>query len=341
MTRLNAFGTVGGLALSTLLAATAGAQTSTLYVTDGDSSRLAIVQGGNVTVMRTHLRGYPITVDGSVWIGDYNGAQPNTIEYDLAGNPTGAFLPYSPVFAVDATTDGNVAYELGNAFSSNATVYSLNKDLSGAPAALFSVSGSADIVGITFDSASGNLWVSSGSMIWEYTTGGSLVSSWAHSSGRGCIAYESATDTLWYVPNGADRIVQYDKAGNLLQTVSTPGLAANNWGAEFEFGGAPRFTIRLSGSCPGPKTLSWNNAGSGQMGILIANGSGNYTLPTGPCAGTQLGLSGPGGLSLYNIIGTQGGSGQVSQTVGTPACGKWIQCIKTNNCATSNATGPI
>ncbi|MCL4199487.1 MAG: hypothetical protein KJZ69_18490 [Phycisphaerales bacterium] len=102
-----------------------------------------------------------------------------------------------------------------------------------------------------------------------------------------------------------------------------------------------RFTIRLSGSCPGQKTLSWSGAGSGQMGIILGNGPGNYTIPGGPCQGTQLGLSGPGGLQLYNIIGTNGGQGQVTANVGTAACGKWVQCIKTNDCTTSNATGPI
>ncbi len=102
-----------------------------------------------------------------------------------------------------------------------------------------------------------------------------------------------------------------------------------------------QFSIRLSGSCPGQKTLSWSGAGSGQMGIILGSGPGNYTLPGGPCSGTQLGLSGPGGLQLYNIIGTNGGQGQVTANVGTAACGKWVQCIKTNDCSTSNATGPI
>jgi len=105
--------------------------------------------------------------------------------------------------------------------------------------------------------------------------------------------------------------------------------------------GGGGFTIRLTGPCPGQKTLAWDGAGSGQMGILVGSGPGNYTIPFGPCAGTQLGLAGPGGLTLYNIIGTQGGTGQVSTTVGTPACNKFIQCIKTNDCSTSNVAGPI
>jgi len=105
--------------------------------------------------------------------------------------------------------------------------------------------------------------------------------------------------------------------------------------------GGGGFTIRLSGPCPGQTTLSWSGAGSGQMGVLVGNGAGNYVIPSGPCSGTQLGLSGPGGLLLHNVISTQGGSGQVTATVGTQACGKWVQCIKTDDCSTSNATGPI
>jgi hypothetical protein len=55
--------------------------------------------------------------------------------------------------------------------------------------------------------------------------------------------------------------------------------------------GGGGFTIRLTGPCPGQKTLAWDGAGSGQMGILVGSGPGNYTIPFGPCAGTQLGLA--------------------------------------------------
>jgi len=99
------------------------------------------------------------------------------------------------------------------------------------------------------------------------------------------------------------------------------------------------FRITLTGPCPGQKTLTWDGAGSGQMGIVVGNSQGNTNIPNGPCQGTQLGIS--GGLILYNVIGTQGGSGQVSTTVGIPACGKFVQCINTGTCETSNVAGPI
>ena len=103
--------------------------------------------------------------------------------------------------------------------------------------------------------------------------------------------------------------------------------------------GGGGFAITLSGPCPGSKTLSWTGAGSGQMGIVIGNAQGNTTIPFGPCQGTVLGIR--GSLLLYNVIGTQGGAGQVSGTVGGNACGKFVQCINTGTCNTSNVAGPI
>lgn len=107
----------------------------------------------------------------------------------------------------------------------------------------------------------------------------------------------------------------------------------------YECGGGGGFRITLTGDCPGRKTLAWSGAGSGQMGILLGNSQGTFTIPGGPCQGTQLGIS--GGITLYTVIGTMGGEGQVSATVGTGACGKFVQCIKTDDCTTSNVAGPI
>jgi MYXO-CTERM domain-containing protein len=223
----------GFIACGVLAAAgVAGAQTDPLYITDGDSARLAIVQNGVLqSVAATHVRGYPIIATSSVWIGDYNGNQPNSIEYDLAGNATGNTAPYTPVFAVDAGQDGKQSYQLGDAFNSSSTVYVSDMQL-GNPQKLFGVQGS-DLVGITFDSASGNLWITDQDQFYEYTTGGQLVSQFKHGVGRGCAAYETSTDTLWYITNGSDTISQFDKSGTLLQQLSINGLASNNWGAEF------------------------------------------------------------------------------------------------------------
>lgn len=54
-----------GLALSSA----AIAQTDTLYVTNGDAARLAIVQGGSlIAVKDTYVRAYPLAVRDTIWI---------------------------------------------------------------------------------------------------------------------------------------------------------------------------------------------------------------------------------------------------------------------------------
>lgn len=122
------------------------------------------------------------------------------------------------------------------------------------------------------------------------------------------------------------------------QNLMGPGTWDVSYGLVCGEGGG--FEISLSGDCPGQKTLAWTGAGPGQMGIVIANETGSFTIPGGPCEGTQLGL-GSAGLQLYNVIGTQGGTGEVNANVGQGACGKYVQCVKTDDCQTSNVVGPI
>lgn len=103
---------------------------------------------------------------------------------------------------------------------------------------------------------------------------------------------------------------------------------------------ARAFPISLGGPCPGWKSLDWSGAGAGNMAVLVSNGPGNTVIPGGPCVGTALGLS-SSGLRLVDIISTQGGSGRHLYITNPAHCGKFIQCIKTDTCDTSNVAGPI
>jgi hypothetical protein len=161
-----------------------------------------------------------------VWIGDYNGDQPNAIEYDLSGNPTGNAVPYSPVFAVDGGTDGKIGFQLGNAFSSTATVYGGGIDFSGS-APMLNVNGN-DLVGITFDTVNGSIRVSIRRTPTSTRAGGSGDRAVPPPERGGCIAYEGSTDTIWYVGTARhDRpVLQGGRAASVLMS----GLASNNWG---------------------------------------------------------------------------------------------------------------
>lgn len=222
----SAFAAVAACAFATAVHA---APVQTLFVTDGDAARLAMVNGTTVTTASTFYTAYPLAVRDTIWMGTYYG---NTArEYTLAGVATGNTLASTAVYAVDGASYGSKNYSLGSAFGRSATVYSANADWSG-QTAMFSVSGS-QLVGITVSSKSGNLWVSDMSKMYEYTMSGVLVSSFEQSGGRGSLAYESKTDTLWYVPNSSNTLLQYSTKGVLLDTVEIAGLRSNNWGAEF------------------------------------------------------------------------------------------------------------
>ncbi|QNN64637.1 hypothetical protein H9L12_10130 [Sphingomonas rhizophila] len=226
------------LAAVCFVAGAAPAAAGVLYVTDGDSSRLAIVNTATqaVTVTPTLPGQYPIAVSSSVWVGNYYGS--NSSQYNLDGSPTGVTAPAADVNAVDGTTNGVYNFELGNAFTNSATVYRANLDWTN-PVALFNVQHGSDLVGITYDTLSGNLWVSNNTTLFQYTLAGGLISQFNHAGGRGSLAYDTADGTLWYVSNGSNAIRQYSTSGSLLQTLNIPGLASNNWGAEFAIGATP------------------------------------------------------------------------------------------------------
>lgn len=212
---------------------------SLLYITDGDSSKLQaidITTGQLVFTATTSSRAYPIVVRDTIVLGhrDSPGA---TGEYSLTDGTLIGSLK-APLGTPDwrETVDGAAAgvynYTFA-AFTNSTTVYRTDADWSNATVA-FTLTGS-DLVGITFDPASGNLWVSDSGNVYQYTTTGTLVSQFAKTAGRAALAYQSTTDTLWLVPNNSSgSIEQYSKAGTLLQSLTVGGRSGNVFGAEFQ-----------------------------------------------------------------------------------------------------------
>ncbi len=98
------------------------------------------------------------------------------------------------------------------------------------------------------------------------------------------------------------------------------------------------FVLAIVGDCPGRVRLQWFNAAPGRpMGIVFARSTGSFRIVGGPCAGTRLGL-GANQLQLVTVIGTGGGSGQISATIGTNTCRGHVQLVVSDGspCSTSN-----
>jgi hypothetical protein len=227
-----------GLTLGLLAAGVEPASAGLIYITDGDSGVLRgydLTTGNQSFSASTFTFAYPIAVRDTVWIGHRDNNSNTAREYDKT---TGAATGNTAVMSsgsrsqlLDGTTDGTYNYAIQWA---TGQVFRANLDWSGMSSTpLFTTTVASDLMGITYDSGSGNLWVSNGNMAFEYTLGGSLVSSFAHTAGRGGLAYDATTDSLWFVPNiGSNALLQYSTSGVLLNTRSTPNRGGNFWGAE-------------------------------------------------------------------------------------------------------------
>lgn len=232
-----AFQLLAGLTLATLLTGLPLRAQTVLFITNGDAATLQAVDTatGNLLYSATTTSlAYPIVVRDTIWLGHRDDTG-SAIEYALAnGLPTGntAALPGTNFGNfVDGAAVGNFNYTLV-AFTSSSTVYRTNLDWTN-PVSAFTVSGN-DIVGITYDTASGNLWISDQSSIYQYSLTGTLISQFAHAGSRGSLAYNPSSDTLWYVPNASGSpLLQYSKTGTLLQSLTVNGRSSNVWGAEF------------------------------------------------------------------------------------------------------------
>lgn len=107
---------------------------------------------------------------------------------------------------------------------------------------------------------------------------------------------------------------------------------------DYDGGGSGTLQLSIVGPCPGLNTVTINGGIPGNVcRVLYAFGTGSFTIPSGPCAGTVLGLD--SSVSIYNGPFTFDASGQVifSASIPAAACGSvWVQAIEVGTCNTSN-----
>lgn len=117
-----------------------------------------------------------------------------------------------------------------------------------------------------------------------------------------------------------------------------PILAENMvaWAAE----GGGGINLSLSGNCPGTITADVTGATPGGfVGFVYAFGTGNFVIPGGVCAGTELGLD---NTTTLAGVATANGAGEASLSGNVPsgACGNvFIQAVDASTCSTSNVEG--
>ncbi len=311
------------------------AQTSVLYVTDGDSDFIKAIQGGSIVDQNSSTGGsrrYRVAVRDTIWLGDMDSG--TNAEFDLALDPTGNTSPTGVDITegTDGATDGVHNFTV-ESFVSTGTVYQYDGNWSGGTP-LFSVTGD-QIVGITYDTSADTLWVSDRFTVAQYDMAGNVLASFPHQGDRGSLAYEHATDTLWYVTNAPSNIIrQYAKDGTLLQTLNVP-YGGNVWGAEFQFAGEPpcfsvvseevvchadgtTFTLTVDGidACTGGMSTYTFTASGGAVGeelcftVLVDDG--------GFCCSTEICVTIPdctGGTGVLEILTIDTGDSWANSTI--------------------------
>lgn len=232
------FGLFGAMAI----VGTVNAQTEELYIVDGGSGRISVVQGGAVVRSWNQPNtAMPVTVMSTVRTYVQYSTSGNGSEYLLDGTPTGTTYAYQGESNtgqnIDGGTDGEYNYL---AAWNNGNIWRYDTDWKN-PEVLFPVSGPT---GVTYDSANGTLWVISytNQNVTEYDMSGNVISSFPYSTSSnwmGCLAYEASTDTLWATDFSNGDLYQFSKSGAVLQMIAVPAIAGYAWGGEFAFDSGP------------------------------------------------------------------------------------------------------
>lgn len=262
---------LAGLLLASLLASQPLRAQSVLYITDGNSASQHLqaidTTTGNITfsantVVNPGDQPFALAVRNSIWIISTYASPTKANEYSLSGVSTGNTVnlpPSLPSQFLDGTTDGSNNYTLAWNSSGNVDVFKANGDWTNL-SVLFntgSLNLSGDIAGIAYDFVSGNLWLAGATTLYQVSLTGALVSQFAHAGGRGSLAYQPSTDSLWFVPNSASSpLLQYSKTGTQLQSLTVNGRSGNVWGAEFQMIPEPSTYVLLGLGLAG---LFWRN----------------------------------------------------------------------------------
>ena len=224
-----------------LMATGAEAQTDVLYITDGATGTLFMVQGGAlIGTAPIPSRAYPIAVHDTVWVAiaaSLSSEEGPSREYDLTGAPTGNTAGSNTLAGVDGTTDRTYNFMIGRKDGQYLWRTDLrfsrpsNDSLDPSDTRAWIDLNDMDIPnGVAYDPTDRTFWIAGRYEVRHYSYGAALLGSFPHAFVSGGIAYEPSTDSLW-LTIGTNEIRNYAKNGDYLGSVTIPGLRGT--GAEF------------------------------------------------------------------------------------------------------------
>ena len=206
------------------------------YLFDGDSEDAWEITNGVVAnTFSTYRLGYPSSVRNTIWLGDRDDNEAR--EYTLAGVPTGNTSVGGSGFSqfLDGASGPNANYSVECCGSTDSVSVS-NLDFSN-QTVLFDLPAvnNRGGSGIAYDLANDTLYVSQidTDTIWNFDLSGNLLGSFDLGQEIVGLAYEEVTDSFWGFNRSTDNLVQFNRAGTVLQDVDIPNFNPGNpWGGE-------------------------------------------------------------------------------------------------------------
>ena len=234
------------------LALSAAAIAAPLYVSANGTMYVVDSTNGTISSSFTTGSAGPVAVGSTVKL--FNGSQSH--EYSLTGTPLGSTATDTGSGGFfDGTSDG-VAYNYSMPNSSGSTTvyrYDLNWNNR---TTLFTFSNSPEVfgLGIAYDLSDNTLWMANdvpGNDIKHFDLTGNLLGSFSFANGLGrpgALAYDQSTDSLWFLTESGNNLLQFSKTGTQINSFVVAGLS--HW-YSMEFANSGRGT-----DIPEPSTLA-------------------------------------------------------------------------------------
>jgi hypothetical protein len=148
----------------------------------------------------------------------------------------------------------------------------------------------------------------------------------------GFLRYTNVTAPTLYPGTHCDLTAYYGKGDGI--TSSTFSFRAWNGTLYTDVAGPPGPSLALSGTCPGPVTLTASNCTAGGMVAMIYGAAGTFTQTGSPCTGLTVDIAAPtlGGL----LVADGAGSAAVTFNAPAAACGLTVQAVDVGTCTTTN-----
>jgi hypothetical protein len=280
---------VAGLAL---MANSASAQVSELFLTSYQDTTTYVVQGGYIVrqFQRTQGDDGPALVvqDTVKCYGQQGGAIGH--EYSYAGAMlSGQYTNPSFASCYDGASDGVRNWTV-KVSGSTCTVLVGDADWGNMQTAFTPIN---RCCGITYDPTDGTLWLTKhfggADKVRHYTATGTLLGEFSvtlQNGGGWGIALDPFDQTLW-IPGAYGtqaRLDQYTKGGVLLQSISVPGVTTETFGAEF------RLTPIVQSYCTAGVTSHGCTATISTTGTPSASAPSGFTLDVDNVEGQKQGL---------------------------------------------------